>query len=171
MDYLSILKLMVHYLSYPILILSKPITILLLALITPIFRTAQGIVHTCLWPLRFMARFETLYIFLSVALLVGLLAGVALHYTSGILTALFDLDCNSEEPQRGRTMASYRARREKLRCKTRIPPMVTQVSPSAARENTLRNDFAHPFERDTPLKKSLLTATILEEDDTSDASL
>lgn len=50
---------------------------------------------------------QTLYIFLGVAVLVGILTGTSLHYASSYLIAFLSLEKRPEQ-QRGRTLASYR---------------------------------------------------------------
>ena len=58
MDYTVILRLVIYYLSLPILFILKFIGILLLALAAPILHLGQFVLDCCLWPLRLLARFE-----------------------------------------------------------------------------------------------------------------
>lgn len=51
---------------------------------------------------------QTLYIFFGIAALVGIVTGMSLHYISGFIISLLNLDASPEE-RRGRTLASYRA--------------------------------------------------------------
>ena len=94
-------------------------------------------------------------------MLVGVLTGLVLHHTSGFLNAFLKLTSQPEEQQgeqRGRTMASYRARRkEKAQLNFKKPP-ANQTALLTKVDDKFRDVF-------------LDSATILEEDDTSDADL
>ncbi|KAI4131180.1 MAG: hypothetical protein LQ338_001385 [Usnochroma carphineum] len=169
MDYLTLLKLLSLYLFYPIFLFLKYVGLLLVAVAAPFLHLAHYLLHGCMWPLRFLAKFETLYIFVGAALLVGVVTGATLHYASAFLIALMNLESQPEEEPRGRTMASYRAeRKDKLQHETRPPPR-PPVSTSPRIESTFKDKFSNFRERDTYSERSLLTSTILEEDDSSDA--
>jgi len=64
-----------------------------------------------LLPLRLLVKFETLYIYLGVAAVIGLITGSILHVSSSVLVSLFDLTPGPEEA--GRSAASVRAARER----------------------------------------------------------
>ncbi|KAI4140711.1 MAG: hypothetical protein L6R39_005683 [Caloplaca ligustica] len=176
MDYLALLKTLSFYSFYPIFLVLKFLGLLLFAVSAPFLRLAQYSIQVCMWPLRFLAKFEvrkylTLYIFVGVGLLVGIMTGATLHYASTFLIAFMDLESQPEEQPRGRTMASYRAgRRYKIQQKNRAPPM-PPVATSPRVESTFKDEFANLRERDTLSKRrSLLASTILEEDDSSEAA-
>lgn len=112
---------------------------------------------------------QTLYIYVGVALLVGVATGATLHYASAFLTGLMNLESQPEEEPRGRTVASYRARRtDKLQQQKTRPPMIPPIVTSPKIEGAFKDEFAKLRERDTQPRRSLLTSTILEEDDSSD---
>ena len=57
---------------------------------------------------------QTLYIFFGIAVFVGILTGMSLHYVSCFITSILNLE-SSPEGQRGRTWASYRAEKQERR--------------------------------------------------------
>lgn len=116
---------------------------------------------------------QTLYIFLGVALLLGVAAGTALHYTSSFLTVLMNLNGQSQEPPRGRTMASYRAGRTgKLQRKVINRPSPGVAASPQLVDTTSTEDFTKFLEQHRQSgRKNLWSSTILEEDETSDDGL
>ncbi|OJD16708.1 hypothetical protein AJ78_03133 [Emergomyces pasteurianus Ep9510] len=86
-----------YYATYPITIVASFILAVLQALATPWVHVALYIFHICiLLPWRFLLKFETLYIFLSIASVFGVSAGISLHFFSGYLHQLFDINAESE---------------------------------------------------------------------------
>ncbi|KAI4247060.1 MAG: hypothetical protein L6R40_001725 [Gallowayella cf. fulva] len=164
-----ILKVLLYYLLYPIFVIVKWIGIILLALAAPFINTAYYVLLGCVWPLRFLARLETLSIFLGVAMLLGVLTGTTLHYASKTLAALLNLESRPHEEPRGRTMASYRAERTKKLQRKAISRSITQAATAPKMvDTTSADDFAHLLERQKRSgRRSLLISTILEEDDSS----
>ena len=55
---------------------------------------------------------QTLYIFFGIAALVGIVTGMSLHYVSAFIISILSLESPPEKP-RGRTLASYRAEKQK----------------------------------------------------------
>lgn len=82
---------------------------------------------------------------------------------------LMNLESRPDNDPRGRTMSSYRAgRRDKLQQKTR-PPIIFPIVAPPKIDSTFKDEFARLREREAQSKSgSLLTSTILEEDDSSD---
>ncbi|KAL8675967.1 MAG: hypothetical protein Q9186_007464 [Xanthomendoza sp. 1 TL-2023] len=148
----------------------KWVGFIILALAAPFVNTAYYAFHGCVWPWRFLAKFETLYVFLGVAMLVGVVTGTSLHYASGMLAALLRLEKRPQEEPRGRTMASYRAERtRKLQLKAISRSIPELATPPKIIDTTSTDDFANLLEREKQSgRRSLLTSTILEEDDSSD---
>ncbi|MCJ1481847.1 hypothetical protein MMC06_002006 [Schaereria dolodes] len=111
--------------------------------------------------------FLTLYIYFGVAVIIGALAGALLHYISGFFITAFNFNAGTEE--RGRTLASYRAlQKEKLARKARLTVSGDQSSHKAG--GMLRDDYSEWSKHDKGLGvKGLLSTTILEEDDSSEA--
>ncbi|CAL8582037.1 hypothetical protein XPA_007715 [Xanthoria parietina] len=173
MEYLAILEPLLYHLLYPFFLISKWIAAILLALGAPLVHLGSFVLHGCLWPLRFLAQFETLYIFLGVALLIGIATGTTLHYTSSFLAALMKLESRPQEPPRGRTMASHRVGRTgKLQQKTTPRPSSRIAASPRLADTTSADDFAKLLEREKRSgRRSLLTSTILEEDDSTDGGL
>lgn len=58
MDYLTLLKLLSLYLFYPIFLFLKYVGLLLVAVAAPFLHLAHYLLHGCMWPLRFLAKFE-----------------------------------------------------------------------------------------------------------------
>lgn len=54
---------------------------------------------------------QTLYIFFGVAILIGVLTGIGVHYVSGFAISVLSLESHMSE-QRGRTLTSYRAEKQ-----------------------------------------------------------
>lgn len=58
MDYLALLKTLSFYSFYPIFLVLKFLGLLLFAVSAPFLRLAQYSIQVCMWPLRFLAKFE-----------------------------------------------------------------------------------------------------------------
>ena len=54
---------------------------------------------------------QTLYIFFGIAALVGMVTGTGLHYVSGFIISMLNLQASPEQ-QRGATLASCRAEKQ-----------------------------------------------------------
>lgn len=116
-----------------------------------------------------LAKFETLYIYLGVAAVIGLVTGSILYLSSTVLVSLFDLTPTPEE--KGRTAASVRAAREKKKLE-----QVWQDSQVKDEDGNWRNDistekYAEWLEKNATQRgdhHGLLGLTILEEEDDSE---
>lgn len=129
----------------------------------------RSISSSCFTILLQLIVVQAVYIFIGVALLVGLAIGATLYYASAFLITLMNLESRPDEGPRGRTMPSYRARRrDKLQDKIRPPIMFPTVT-SPKLDSTFNGNFAKLCEREPHSKtRSLLTSTILEEDGSTD---
>lgn len=111
---------------------------------------------------------QTLYIFFGIAALVGIVTGASLHYISGFIMSLLQLDAPPEE-QRGRTLASYRAE-EQERWVAKNPIMKLRQKEEGPHRDNLRL-------KEESTDRNLVVQdqrsgnrfnTILEEEDSSD---
>ena len=191
MDYLTASVHLLYYIFYPIVFVLTWVGAILFGLGAPLVHLGSFTLHGCIWPVRFLARFEvsssqstilvldvdsmtqTLYIFLGVALMLGVATGTTLHYTSSFLTALMNLDGQLQEPPRGRTMASCQAgTSEKLQRKVIVRPSLGFAASPPLVDTTSTEDFTKLLEQHRQSgRKSLWSTTILEEDETSDDGL
>ncbi|KAI9752176.1 MAG: 37S ribosomal protein S9, mitochondrial [Chaenotheca gracillima] len=88
MQWLTLASAVFYYiLVAPILQLSDWVFLAL----APILHLLHYALHALYVPLGFVARFETLYIYLGVAALVGILTGSVLHFTSSVLISALGL--------------------------------------------------------------------------------
>jgi hypothetical protein len=114
--------------------------------------------------------YKTLYIYLGVAALIGLLTGSILHMSSSILVSIFNLTPTPEET--GRSAASVRAAREKKKLEQAWQSSTIKserggwkVEPSTEKKYTEWLETDHSQRRED---QGLLGQTILEEDDDSE---
>jgi hypothetical protein len=106
---------------------------------------------------------ETLYIYLGVAAVIGLLTGSILHISSSILVSVFNLTPAPEET--GRSAASVRAAREKKKLEQAWQSSTTRTERGKLKEDpSMEKKFSEWLETD----QGLLSQTILEEDDDSE---
>ncbi|KAG9623853.1 hypothetical protein KCU64_g20082, partial [Aureobasidium melanogenum] len=82
-------------------------TSLLLFLLQPLVLFAQLLAYCALVPLRFLQKFETIYIYLGVACITGISTGLLLHFVYSFLHS--NLHLASEPAVRGPTSKQYRA--------------------------------------------------------------
>ncbi|CAD0090641.1 unnamed protein product [Aureobasidium vineae] len=147
-----------YYLIYPIYFLLafialtlktllSPITSLLLFLLQPLVLFTQLLAYCALVPLRFLQKFETIYIYLGVASITGISCGLLLHFVYSILHS--NLHLASEPPVRGPSAKQYRASR-------RRKDMEAMLSPTLSMSSVLDTPGAGRY--------GLLSQTIHEED-------
>ena len=110
---------------------------------------------------------QTLYIYFGVAVLVGIASGALLHHSIRFIIRAFGMDSASEE--RGRTLASYRAEKaERQARKARYAIQGSLLSPRL--DSSFKDEHSEWSTQNRGLgTKGLLSTTILEEDDSSDA--
>ncbi|KAI9818527.1 MAG: hypothetical protein M1827_000586 [Pycnora praestabilis] len=162
MDYLKTTLNVLYYLIYPILVLLGWMSMIF----APVFYLGHYILHAFIVPIRLLAMFESLYIFLGTAAIVGILTGSILHFSSTLLASTLNLD--SVPAREGRTAASVRAaRREKLPQRLDLPAL--QIGPLPKLEKPMKREYTDLLEKDRVRRPDgLLSQTILEEDDDSE---
>lgn len=113
---------------------------------------------------------QTLYIYLGVAAVIGILTGSILHITSSILASIFNLTPTAEEA--GRSAASARAAREKKKLEQAWQSStIKNERGSWKTEPSTEKKYAEWLETDRGQRgedQGLLRQTILEEDDDSE---
>ncbi|KAL2067853.1 hypothetical protein VTL71DRAFT_15951 [Oculimacula yallundae] len=159
MDWLSVIRNTFYYVSLPI----ATIFWLTIACLLPFINLASYVLSWFFLPLTFLAKFETLYIYLGVAAAIGLVTGSILHFSSSLLVSVLNLTPVPEET--GRSAASVRAAREQKKLDE-----AWERIPSKNETGLLRNDpemekFAEWLEKGD---QGVLGQTILEEDDSDD---
>lgn len=111
---------------------------------------------------------QTLYIFFGIAALVGIVTGASLHYISGFITSLLQLDASAEE-QRGRTLASYRAEeQERWDAKDSIMRLRQKEEGPHRDDLRLKEDSMDRNSLVQDQRSGTRFNTILEEEDSSD---
>ncbi|KXT04855.1 hypothetical protein AC578_3422 [Pseudocercospora eumusae] len=163
---------MVHLLntlSYPITFVLCHIWIAILFLLNmlylPIRLLLQPLVHFARFtlllaamPFHVAARFETLYIYLGVAAIVGLLGGVIVACVYSILYNFFDLE-TPPEPVSLRTAKQYRQEKQKQKLQSEHSSF---FSPRLLSPAALSSGYGSLSEG---CKGSLLATAIMEEED------
>lgn len=112
---------------------------------------------------------QPLYIFFGIAALVGVITGTSLHYVSGFIISILNLDSSPEE-QRGRTLASYRAeKQERLGVKDPILRLGQKDETIQRNDVELRKDYVSWYSsQQNQGRRENRFNTILEEEDSSD---
>ncbi|KAI9746527.1 MAG: hypothetical protein M1818_000240 [Claussenomyces sp. TS43310] len=165
MTWLSTTRSIAFYLILPITAIYN----ILLVLFAPAIHLASYLLHALLAPVKFMGRFETLYIYFGVAALIGIITGSVLHFSSSLLITALGLRPTAEE--KTRTAASVREARQQKKLEDSWQTSTRAARDTAARAELLRQEYAEYFDRDRGKRKDgagLLSQTILEEDDDSD---
>ncbi|KAI9721448.1 MAG: hypothetical protein M1812_002210 [Candelaria pacifica] len=120
-------------------------------------------------PLRILGKFETLYIFFGVAAVVGILTGSVLHLSSSFLITTLNLQSGPEEDE-PLPISIVAARRQKRSARLETPMVKLKQSPRI--DTSMNREYADWLEKDRGRRKNgLLSTTILEEDDDSEADL
>ncbi|OJD11806.1 hypothetical protein ACJ73_09464 [Blastomyces percursus] len=98
MSWAIVLTTTAFYAIYPVTITANILLTGLRALAIPCVHVLLCIFRICIvLPLRFLLKFEPLYIFLSVAGAVGVSAGISLHFLSGYIHQLLNINPGSED--------------------------------------------------------------------------
>ncbi|PBP20538.1 hypothetical protein BUE80_DR008647 [Diplocarpon rosae] len=143
--------------------LSTPFTTVLwwaVACLAPVQHLGNYVFSASLLPLKLLAKFETLYIFLGTAAIIGLITGSVLHLSSSVLVSLFNL--NSVPEEMGRSAASVRAAREKKKLEQALPTSKAKSESANSRDEASIEKYTEWLEKS---EQGLLGQTILEEDD------
>ena len=184
MSYLSVTRTTFYYLFYPI----ATILSWLLVAVSPILHLLQYLLHALALPLRILARFEvgfhrcnilklnvsqTLYIYLGVATVVGVVTGSILHFSSNIIISALDLRSKLEEkaPKVGGSL--HASRTTPASSLDAWSPAVSRSkaasSSRASIDPSMKREYADWLDRDRARKREgLMAQTILEEDDDSE---
>lgn len=135
--------------------------------LAPVVHLGSYILSGILLPLTLLAKLETLYIYLGVAAVIGLISGSILHLSSTVLISLFNLAPGPEET--GRTAASVRAAREQKKLEDAWRSSSSKGDRKVA-DSSLEKRYTEWLEKDTGKRRDdgLLGQTILEEDDDSE---
>lgn len=169
MSWVSAITTFFYYLLLPAATLLRWLFIAL----APLFHLGTFIASGFLMPLSLLAKFETLYIYLGVAAVVGLVTGSILHISSTILVSLFNLTPTPEE--RGRSAASVRAAREQQKLEEAWQS--TSFKSDQGRlgfDSSLEKHYAEWVDNESGKRREdqkLFKQTILEEEDDSDEGL
>ncbi|KAF2142951.1 uncharacterized protein K452DRAFT_286586 [Aplosporella prunicola CBS 121167] len=117
----------------------------------PFFHLGHFMSQAAMLPFRTLAKLETLYVYLGVAGIVGIIAGCILYFFSSFIQSALNL----ESPDRpvGRTPAEYRAARQKRKS------MQDYNDPAVSIGN-----FKPMRQSGVLRQRNLLSQTILEED-------
>ena len=102
-----------------------------------------------------------------------MVTGILLHYSSRILNSVLDLDDEEREPQPVTTPATFRKEQEEKRSK-RAQGSLLQNGMQTRLDNVPMEEYSDWMKLDSSNPKSpigLMSTTILEEDDSSDAGL
>jgi len=156
---------------YYLLLPFKIAVLSLLSILAPVLHLGHYVLSVLVLPLRLLGNFETIYIYLGVAAVIGLLAGFLLHITSSMFVSILNLKPSPEE--KGPPVASvYAVKRQKALedawLNARKPghqEVSENESPSAQKR------YADWLEKDTRRRREdqgLLNQIILEEDDDSE---
>jgi len=161
MKWLFVISSIFYYLLYPVSTLFG----WLLIVLSPVLHLGSYIFSGVLFPLRLVVRLETMYIYLGVAAVIGLVAGSILHLASSLLVSLFKLTPVPEE--KGRSAASVRATREQKKLEE-----AWQSSPFKGEQirlggaTSLEKDYTDWQDKDPGKRREddLFKQTILEDD-------
>lgn len=159
-----------HFFYYLFLPVTTFLSWLLVGL-APFLHLGTYALYGFLLPIRFLSKFETLYIYFGVAALIGLLTGFILHVSSNMLVSLFNLRLPSEDS--GRTAASVRAAREQQKLEEAWQTSsLAQINQSNWKsDETINRDYLEWIDKERGNRRDgqgLLSQTILEEDDDSE---
>ncbi|KAK7539120.1 hypothetical protein IWX49DRAFT_571619 [Phyllosticta citricarpa] len=136
-------------------IIVAPLYFALQFVLLPILHLGRFSLHVVLLPLTLLAKLETIYIYVGVASVIGIMAGCLLHVSTRVLRTMFGLHVDSTWPKSPpvRSAADYRA--ERRRRGKRVPAAVPKKF----------EPLELPREGRTLRQRSLWSQPILEEDD------
>ncbi|KAM3071993.1 hypothetical protein ACMFMG_008459 [Clarireedia jacksonii] len=161
MTWLSMIGGTLYYLLLPVYLIFNWLLALLGLALAPALHVGNALSSTLLLPLRILAKFEALFIFLGSALLVGLITGSILHLSSSVLISVLNLSPVAEES--GRSAASVRSAQAQKQRGSKQDPLKWKIDPS------VEKNYAAWLEKDGGriVEQGLLAQTIIEEDDDS----
>ncbi|TVY14719.1 hypothetical protein LARI1_G006877 [Lachnellula arida] len=162
------------YILLPIKLLFRALLILL----APVLHLGSYVFTGFILPLRLLAKFEaawliwrkTLYIYLGVAAVIGVITGSLLHIFSTVLISMFDLAAVPEDT--GRTAASIRAAREQKKLEGAWESSISKSDSARLKKDpSTRKQQTEWLESELSKRREnqfLLGQTIIEEDDDSE---
>ncbi|KAE9374503.1 hypothetical protein N431DRAFT_334970 [Stipitochalara longipes BDJ] len=163
MTWLLVLSSVIYYISLPFTTVLITIYDWIIIALAPALHLGHYIFSGLLLPLTLLAKFETLYIFLGVAAVIGFLTGFILHMFSSILVSIFNLTPTPGETRR--STASVRAAREEKRLEQAWQSSTVKTERGNWKEDpSTEKKYSEWLETD----QGLLRQTILEEDDDSE---
>ncbi|TVY81471.1 hypothetical protein LSUE1_G003205 [Lachnellula suecica] len=164
MAWVAIVIRILSYLLLPIRLLFNALRIAL----APVLHLGNYILTGCMLPLKLLAKFETLYIYLGIAAVIGIITGSILHISSTILVSIFNLAAVPEET--GRTAASVRAAREQKKLEGAWESSVSKGESAGSKKDasTRNTEWLGSELGKRREDQGLLGQTILEEDDSED---
>ncbi|MCJ1434111.1 hypothetical protein MMC27_003477 [Xylographa pallens] len=165
---LSTAATVLYYIGFPVIIIVRLLLAAVIFVAAPILHVAHYLLHGVLWPIRQLARLETLYIYFGVAALVGICTAAILHYSMTFVIKNLRIDGSGEE--RGRTLSSYRAEKTERQAE-KIRQTLPKVGLKPKRLDTgVKEEYSKWLKQDKGFAtKGLLSTTILEEEDSSEA--
>ncbi|KAF7875039.1 hypothetical protein EAF04_002211 [Stromatinia cepivora] len=161
--WLSMLASTSYYISLPITFIFGWLLAILRTAFAPLLHLGNSLISTLLLPLKVLAKFEALIIFLGSAIIIGLITGSVLRVSSSVLASLFKLTSSPEDT--GHSLVSIRATEEQKKRESKPDLLKWKVDPSVEKR------YFEWLEKDGGRKKDehgLLAQTIIEEDDDSD---
>ncbi|KAL9129130.1 MAG: hypothetical protein Q9217_002340 [Psora testacea] len=174
MGYVSAALTILCGIASPFIYTLKIITsLLLLTVITPILRLGHSFAYAFWYPLYMLRKFETLFVFLGVALIVGALTGTSLHYISDFTISILHLKADPQQEERGRSLAKYRANKRELKEQDApLRKLIRKNKITPQDDGVLLNELKDwewlaKEERGRP-RNGLIPNTILEEEDSSE---
>lgn len=167
---MSLLSSIVSVIASAIQIILYPFALVLgwvLIALSPVWHLLRLTLHALRLPLRIIASFEPVYVYLGTAVVVGIIVGSMLHLTSTTLISAFDLRPSADDELKKPRRPAARSRDGRG-----AQPLKAHLPLDAARPNVVDSRFRpygdrHELGR-TPQKGGLLSQTILEEEDNSD---
>ncbi|KAG9247873.1 hypothetical protein BJ878DRAFT_122024 [Calycina marina] len=138
-----------------------------LVALAPLLHLASYALSAALLPVKFLAKFETLYIYLGVAAVIGLLTGAILYVSSSILMSIFNLASTTVK----QTPDSAKAVRGYINMESAWQSLSSRgEGVRLGREFSLERQFTErQAKNDGRLpEQGLSSQTILEEDDSDD---
>jgi len=166
MTWVSVLNSIFYYILLPVVAFFRS----LLVVLAPLLHLGSHLLSGLLLPLRLLAKFETLYIYLGVAAVIGLVTGSILHLTSTVLVELFNLVPTAEDKRR--SIASVRDSREQIKLEEVWQDSSLRGTQGGSKAQALPGkDYVEWLDKSSGKRRDdqrLVKQTILEEDDDSE---
>jgi len=166
MTWVSVLNSIFYYVLLPVVAFFRS----LLVVLAPLLHLGNHLLSGLLLPLRLLAKLETLYIYLGVAAVIGLVTGSILHLTSTVLVELFNLVPTAEDKRR--SIASVRDSREQIKLEEVWQNSSLRGIQGGSKAQALPGkDYAEWLDKSSGKRRDnqrLVKQTILEEDDDSE---